>query len=288
MLRLVQPSFEKSVRVVLDLDDRLPDIQADPAQIQQLIMNLLINAAEALERNPGDVTIRTRAIAGDSPSVCLEVIDTGIGMSEETKARIFDPFFTTKFTGRGLGLAAVSGIVRGHKGSLEVETELGYGTVFRVLLPAMSAGHFDPELEANWSDLGGRGTILLVDDEEMVRRVAKTSLERNGYEVLLAGDGRQAMDVFAESCDRVSLVVLDMMMPVMNGEDALSQLQSIRADVPVIVSSGYDETEVQRRFQSGNITGFIQKPYSASQLAAKIKDILEEGKSRPAAVGGLD
>lgn len=294
ILRLVQPSFEKTVQVVLELDDNLPLIDADPSQIQQLIMNLTINAAEALERRPGRLTIATQALyAANGPSVLLMVSDTGIGMSEETKSRIFDPFFSTKFTGRGLGLAAVSGIVRGHRGTMEVQTGLGAGTAFRVVLPAVVAERLDQDPEPKWNALRGRGTILLVDDEDMVRRVGKASLEHSGYDVLLADDGRHAIEVFAQAALEISrvdisLVVLDMMMPIMNGEDTLARLQDIRPDVPVIVSSGYDESEVTRRFTSGNIAGFIQKPYSASQLAGKVKEVLANRDSMKASASGLN
>jgi two-component system, chemotaxis family, CheB/CheR fusion protein len=291
MSNLVRASLPKNVQLRLDLQENLPCVQADPSQIQQLIMNLIINGAEALgEEQGGTVVVTTEVQQVDeyyiqdafAPKeilpgkyICLEVHDTGHGMDEETKAKIFDPFFTTKFVGRGLGLAAVSGIVRAHRGALKVYSTPGKGTTFKVLLPATEE---EPLKEAGViprKDLTGSGLILVVDDEDLVGRTAKTALQRYGYTVLLAEDGRSAVDVFRQIGDRVRLVLLDLNMPVMGGEETLRQLKLIHPDVRVILSSGYNETEAIRLFTDKGPVGFIQKPYTAPQLAEKIRAALE-------------
>jgi CheY-like chemotaxis protein len=279
------------VQLRLDLQDNLPCVQADSSQIQQLIMNLIINGAEAIgEEQGGTVVVTTGVQQVDeyyiqdafTPKailpgkyISLEVHDTGHGMDEETKAKIFDPFFTTKFTGRGLGLAAVSGIVRVHRGALKVYSTPGKGTTFKVLLPATEEESLKEADAIPQKELTGSGLILVVDDEQMVARTAKAVLRRYGYTVLLAEDGRSAVDVFRQIADRVRLVVLDLNMPVMGGEETLRQLKSIRPDVRVILSSGYNEMEATRLFTDKGLVAFIQKPYSAPQLAEKIRVALE-------------
>jgi PAS domain S-box-containing protein len=280
MLRIIEPIVENNIRLSLELDDHLPSLNGDPEQIRQLVINLVVNASEAMNGRPGTITLRTAPVPSGEissvPYVLLEVCDNGCGMDEETRARIFDPFFTTKFVGRGLGLAAVSGIVRGHNGILRVESEVGKGTIFRVFFPAVVSAQPEPELPTETKDIIGRGTVLIVDDEEMVRKVGKTALERAGYEVRLASDGREAVEMFSAEPEAYSLILLDMTMPVMNGEEALGLLREIRPDVPVIVSSGYNEAEVLRHFPSGALAAFIQKPYSASRLADRVDSVLAE------------
>ncbi len=287
---LIRTSIPRKVRLEMHLNDRLPPVEADPGQIQQLIMNLVINGAEAIGENPGTVVVRTgvqqvtaKSLLGYMPSevvggayVFLEVRDTGIGMNEQTRARIFDPFFSTKFTGRGLGLAAVSGIVRSHCGCLKVDSAPGAGSTFRVLLPAVegpSAAQLREILPRK--ELVGAETILVADDEEIVRRTAKTALEHYGYSVVLAQNGLEALQIFNGMHSRISLVLLDLTMPVMNGEETLQRLRALEPDVKVIVSSGYNEAETIRRCGGASVTGFIQKPYTPARLAEKIKSVLE-------------
>jgi len=288
---LVRASMPKNVQLRLDLQDNLPCVQADSSQIHQLIMNLIINGAEAIaEGQGGTVAVTTGVQQVDeyyiqdafAPKeilpgkyICLEVHDTGHGMDEETKAKIFDPFFTTKFTGRGLGLAAVSGIVRVHRGALKVNSTPGKGTTFKVLFPATEAESLKEAGDIPQKDLTGSGLILVVDDEEMVGRTAKAILLRYGYTVLLAEDGRTAVDVFREIADRVRLVLLDLNMPLMGGEETLRQLKLVHPDVRVILSSGYNEMEAFRLFTGKGLVGFIQKPYTAPQLAEKMRAALE-------------
>ena len=270
--QLIRTSISASVNLKLNLASDLPPIEADSGQIQQVIMNLVINAAEAIApESPGTVTVTTAAVG---PNVMLEVSDTGSGMDEETLARIFDPFFTTKFTGRGLGLSAVMGIVGSHKGTLNVHSKPGHGTTFTILLPAAEGAHVASRVTDATEDLRGVGSILVVDDEEIVRKVARNSLERFGYAVMEATDGQKAVELFTEKHSQIVLVLLDLTMPTMGGEEALNRLRAIRGDVPVILSSGFSESEALRRFEGKGIAGFVQKPYKASYLAEKVKAAL--------------
>ncbi len=284
---LVHASIPKTVYVRLDLDENASSIHADAGQIQQVIMNLVINGAESIPQNtPGVVVVRTgeqeideqyaRANFGAGQLepgryVSLEIQDTGTGMDEATRMRIFDPFFTTKFMGRGLGLSAVLGIVRAHQGGLRVESRPGEGSTFHVVFPALGAVDRVTELADHEDDLSGSGLILVVDDEPTIRRTAKMALERYGYEVLVARDGQMAVDLFAERPDEIRLVVMDLTMPEMGGEEALRRLQEIRPDVRVILSSGYHETDVIQQFAGQRLAGFIQKPYTIRALAGKVK-----------------
>ena len=290
ILDVVKSSIAKNVAVELDLRDNLAPIEADPGQIQQLIMNLVINASEAMDSKPGKVTIKTEAQEVDTTYasrafgvnriqpghyVSLEVHDTGCGMSDETQGKIFDPFFTTKFTGRGLGLAAVSGIVRGHKGALKVYSVLGGGTTFKVIFPAAQNYVKAPSSQV-MNAVKGTGTVLVIDDEAIVRNVAAAALERAGYKVIVADDGDTGVELFRLASHEVSLVILDMTMPRMSGEEALTRLREIRPDIPVIVSSGYNEVEIIRRFTTEGIAGFVQKPYSATRILAKIQEVMKK------------
>ncbi|HWC96699.1 MAG TPA: PAS domain S-box protein [Candidatus Sulfopaludibacter sp.] len=302
-LPLIRSSIPPTVELQLKLDNGLPAVEADAAQMQQLMMNIIINAAEAVpEGRPGTVTITTRCELVDGhlrleqvggvadlrpgPYVVLEVADTGCGMDEETKARIFDPFFTTKFTGRGLGLAAVLGIVRGHRGSIEIASTPGAGTVFRILLPAAAESRElkpaakPPEVKA----VGGRGLVLVVDDEQIVRSMARQILERNGYTVLVAEDGARGVELFRREAADLRCVVLDLTMPVMGGEEALDLMKAVRADVPIILSSGFNELQAVRRFQGKGLAGFLQKPYRAGVLVEAVTRLVTNPQSRGAGV----
>ena len=280
---LVQASVSKLVRLDLELAPQLPAIDADASQIQQVVMNLVINAAEAIGDGPGMVTVRTGLQMVDGKYIArhaaeelkpgrylfLEVRDTGCGMDRETQAKIFDPFFTTKFTGRGLGLAAVSGIVRAHRGAIRVSSAIEKGSTFLVLLPA-SEVPAPQQSEEGERDLTGSGLILVVDDEPLVRAAADAALRHYGYEVELAENGELAVEAFGRRPGAFAAVLLDLTMPVLGGEQALRQIREIRPEIPVIASSGYSESEANRRFPAEPLD-FLQKPYTAATLAEKVK-----------------
>ena len=290
--KLIRSSVPNQVGVFLDLDPDLPPIQADVAQMQQILMNLVINAAEAVGNERGLITLRTRPVTltaagireewneaelAPGQYVCLEVVDTGCGMDADTQPRIFDPFFTTKFTGRGLGLAAVLGIVRGHKGGIRVESAPGVGSTFRLVFPTVERPvAAAPEAADAVAAVSARATVLIVDDEPVVLRMAKAALERNGYDVVTAHDGASAVEILRSGTE-VGLVLLDLSMPGMSGRETLTRLRAVREDLRVVVSSGFSEAECRSLFQHDRISGFVQKPYKSSRLAQMVKAAFAAG-----------
>ncbi len=286
---LVQTSFPGRAQLRLQLADRLPGIDADPGQLQQIVMNLVINGAEAIGPQGGVVLVQTAlqdvdeqyigtmSSAGEllrpGRYVALEVHDSGCGMDEETLSKIFDPFFSTKFAGRGLGLSAVLGIVRAHRGALKVYSKPGQGTTFKVLFPS-SANPVGNAADTAVRDLEGKGTILVVDDEEIIRATARHTLLKYGYGSIVAENGAAAIDIYKGDPEKVSLVLLDLTMPVMSGEETLRQLQMVNPKVKVLLTSGYNEAEAVQCFAGKGLAGFIQKPYAASALAEKVKEAL--------------
>ena len=229
---LIEATVGKKVSLEVRLARSLPRIDADANQLQQVILNLVSNAAEAIGEESGVIRIRTGVDANHM--VYLEVRDTGCGMDTETRSRIFDPFFTTKFTGRGLGLAAVSGIARGHRATLQVTSSPGQGSTFRISFPAGEEIVAEPPARAN-DDLSGTGTILVVDDEDVIQRIARVTLEMRGYRVLLAGDGMEAIRAIREN-PGIALVLLDLTMPVMGGAEAVDEILAINPAIQVLVS----------------------------------------------------
>jgi PAS domain S-box-containing protein len=296
VLPLIKASIPSKVEVVLNLESHLPAVNVDKTQIEQIVMNLLINAAEAIGENPGTVTVKTRSaeLAEDvrqnylSESevrgryAVLEVSDTGIGMDEETLKHIFDPFFTTKFMGRGLGLSAVMGIVRGHGGAIRVRSAPGQGARFEILLPGTQAETRSPQAAAPEVErAAGGGTILVIDDEPIVREFFQAALHHHGYEAVLAGDGEEALRVFSEQADRFELVVLDLVMPGVSGKDLLPRLLEVKPEVRIVVTSGQVEEEVRRELAGWKIAGFIHKPCTSRTLVAQIQRAMQTENGEP-------
>lgn len=292
MTRIVKASISNKAFVQMELKRKLPFIEADDSQIRQVIMSLAINASEALEGKPGTITVATGVVECDNtffdginhndemPAgkyVFIEVKDTGCGMDKDTADKVFDPFFTTKFTGRGLGLAAVSGIVRGHKGAVKIESTPGEGTAFRLYFPvcekAAPVVHEPRKPLEFWK---GSGTVLLVDDEEIVREVASEMLEMSGFTVITAKDGLDAVEIYRDRMKDIRLVMLDLKMPRMGGEEAFVKIRELNKDAVVILSSGYDEKEFCGKVAFEGLAGFIQKPYRMDVLSEKLWQVLEE------------
>ncbi len=295
MASLLKVSLPKKVALKLDLGQDLPVIQASGDQLRQIILNLVINGAEAVGEQVGLVTIHTGSIDTDQAYLSqlqwhdelraglyayVEVSDTGCGMTRDLQDKIFDPFFTTKFTGRGLGLAAVQGIVRGHKGAISVRSEQGNGSTFRILFP--SAEHSipiaaDQPVEAHLRSGAGQA-VLVVDDEETVRTTATMLLNRVGFSVMTAVDGEEALKLLSEHPQDIDLVLLDLSMPRMDGIETFAKIRKVSPHLPIILSSGYNEQEATQAFTGKGLSGFIQKPYDLESL---LKKVLEVCRSAP-------
>jgi len=289
MSQLLSLSISKKAAIHCDLAPQVPEITADPTQMQQVVMNLVTNASEAMEQG-GVVMIRTGDRVLDAPDisslapispikpgryVTLEVTDTGCGMSAETIRNIFDPFFTTKFTGRGLGLSALLGILTSHGGSIKVYSELGHGTCMRVFLPAAETTEPAPVTEVHLDTQPLLGTMLVVDDDLSARNVAKALAVRLGFKVIEAVDGLDAVNVFRLHKAEITLVLMDLTMPNMDGREAFQQIREISPTVPVILSSGYNEKEAVGELPSDSLAGFLPKPYQHTQFEAVIRHSLE-------------
>jgi len=291
MSQLLRVSVAKKAQLSFNLAHNLPRVRGDVSQIRQVLMNLVINASESITSNEGSIWVSTGVVhrakelfrgitVTGTPEECdyafIEIADTGCGMSPETQARIFDPFFTTKFTGRGLGLAAVLGIVKGHGGTLELESREGEGTTFTLLFPCAEAAeepHHDEETRANphWS---GEGLVLVVDDEESVRTLTARMLESFEFRVVTASDGREGVEKFIENVDAITAVLLDVTMPVMGGLEVLDRIRVIRPDVPVLFMSGYMREGQLHNLD--NATDFLQKPFRMEDLQEKLRLLLSD------------
>ena len=293
---LLKASLSKTVTLSLQLCRDSPLVKADASQLQQVIMNLIINASEAIGDRPGVITLATSVQECDAAclrSSCLEdkpapgrfavleVADTGCGMERETVERLFDPFFSTKFTGRGLGMSAVLGIVKGHNGAIMVESEKGKGTTMRVLLPlaeASQTGQFQaPEAKGPGEEPHAArlsGTVLVVDDEEVVRAVCAAMLEDLGCQVITAVDGEDAMRILRDSTEKIDLVLMDLTMPRMDGGTAAREMIRIKPDTMIVLSSGYNDHALSLRFAGQGFAGFIQKPFNMQALWALLSRVL--------------
>jgi PAS domain S-box-containing protein len=292
MLRAAMP---KDMVLATDLPSLGPAISANANQIQQVLTNLVTNAWEAGRggRTAVHLTVKTVALADipashrlpidwrphDNAYACLEVADTGGGIADKDMEKLFDPFFSSKFAGRGLGLSVVLGIVRVHGGAVTVETDPGRGSTFRVFLP-LSAKEVrrQPDQAAKSPDIQGGGTVLLVEDEEMVRKVGETALKELGFAVLLAQDGVEAVEVFRQHKDEVRLVLCDLTMPRMNGWETLAELRKLAPGLPVILASGYDKAYVMAGDHPELPQAFLSKPYQLKELRAAIGRALGHGK----------
>ena len=277
---LLEVSLDKSVVIKYALASHLPMVEADEAQMQQLIMNLVTNANEAIEGKSGVISITTGVMHADAAYLLdcfgdqplpgrysyVEVSDTGCGMDAETKAKIFDPFFTTKFTGRGLGMSAVLGIVRGHHGALKLYSEPGKGTTFKYLIPAADALAADEIQQLEDDHWRGHGLVLVVDDEETVRETAMMMLEDMGFATLGAENGVEALEIYRKRQHHIDVVLMDLTMPKMGGEDCFRELRRINPKVRVVLSSGYNEQDAIQHFTGKRLAGFIQKPVSPGRL----------------------
>lgn len=288
-IKLFRASVPKTVHLEARLAPELPPIEGDPAQMQQVIMNLILNAAEAIGQERGTVQVVTGveegANAGNDDGwhssgelapggryVTVEIRDDGCGMSKGTLAKIFDPFFSTKATGQGLGLAAVLGIVHGHQGQIMVRSTPGKGTIFKLLFRASEreTTPLEPvEPDDALPEQAGY-VVLVVDDEDPVREAVTDVLSLEGIQVLTAADGQSALEIFSERADEIDLVLLDLSMPGISGDETLQRLRDINSSVPVILSSGYDKRDLRHRFSTRDLTGFIQKPYTAKRLSDSI------------------
>lgn len=292
MASLLQTIISKKAVIRYDFFADLPKIVGDATQIRQIVMNLVTNASDAIGERSGIITLRTgmlhvdhsymqsQILYEDLPEgnyAFIEVSDTGTGMDSATQAKIFDPFFTTKFTGRGLGLAAAQGIMRGHHGFIKIYSEVSRGTTFKLLFPLVEEIEQVQDIITNKPpaeepEYASSGTILIVDDEESIRGFLATALGHLGHTVKEAADGREAVATFKEHHEEIKLVLLDLTMPRMGGEEAFSELRRIQTDLPIVLMSGYTEDEVTSLFAGKGITGFLQKPFSMGSLMKMLKD----------------
>ncbi|WP_414663895.1 CHASE domain-containing protein [Horticoccus sp. 23ND18S-11] len=292
LLPLLKISIAHQATLRLDLVRGLPPVLADATQIRQIVMNLVLNAADAMTGRTGEIVVSTgvthvdaATLAGGAAGaglpagefVFLEVKDAGTGMTPAVMAKIFDPFFTTKFAGRGLGLAAVLGIVRGHSGALLVSSTPDVGTAFRLLLPPLrvklpAAKRNGDAATREWKP---SGNLLVVDDEEQVRAVMVAMLKASGFSATAVADGESAVQLFREKPDHFDAVVLDLLMPGLNGEQTCMALREIRPDVRVLLASGYSEGNILGRLGGGRALGFLAKPFTRDALQRKLRDLLE-------------
>ena len=293
IVKMLQPAFKKNVCFQYQLGSDVPEFTGDEGKLQQIVMNLVVNAVEAVGDDHGTVRIglgKATVFPGERPVdffgnpiapgayACLEVADTGCGMDEQTQKRIFEPFFTTKFTGRGLGMSAIIGIIRSHKGALQLYSESGAGTTFRVYFP-VSAAAAGAETAPRGSDTttgpGGEadlhGTILLIDDEEELRRIGAELLAGMGLTVLTASNGREALAVFRERQSEIDLVLVDLTMPEMDGIETYNELRKNAISLPVLFCSGYGDMDISPLISHDAHAGFVPKPYKVEEVREMLK-----------------
>lgn len=287
-LRIIDSTFDKSIEIKTHLHPQLPAVEADSGQMQQVLMNLCVNSRDAMPAG-GELIIDTdfvrlsdeyaRAHMGAKPGLyaVLSVTDTGMGMEKETAQKVFEPFFTTKEDGKGtgLGLSMVYGVVKNHDGYIAVYSEPGQGATFKIYLPAKGIPEKE-EMSVSGVHLGGSELVLVVDDEDVMRSIAKDILEAHGYSVLLAQDGIEAVNVYREHKDEIHLVILDMVMPKRGGRETFSELKALNPDIKAILSTGYSRSGKAQDILDSGVMGFVQKPYQVGLLLSKVRCVLDD------------
>jgi len=286
-LKIIARTLDKSVEIETKLYPQLPTVDADAGQLQQVLLNLCVNAGDSMPAG-GRLTIETnieeiseeyaKVHIGAEPGqyILWSVSDTGIGMDERTRKRIFEPFFTTKEEGKGtgLGLSMVYGVIKNHGGYISVYSELGHGATFKIYLP-ISGKPESEKLPETEKPHGGNETVLVVDDEESFRSLAKDALESHGYQVLLAVDGERAIDIYREQNGNIKLVILDMVMPKMGGHETFLRMRAFNPNVRVLLSTGYSQNGKAQEIMDSGVKGFIQKPYKIDALLLKVRSVLD-------------
>ena len=292
-LRDLIKTFPKTIAVALALDPRPMLVSADPNKLSQALLNISVNARDAMPTG-GTLTITTNVVdanelpgrrvdAGADGFVCVVISDTGIGMREEIRARIFEPFFTTKGVGEGtgLGLAIVYGIVKEHNGFIEVDSQVGHGTTFRLYLPLLRSKEISPVDETIKAEASGqnhaahRGTVLVVEDEEQMVRLLKKLLPRAGYRVLAAKDGKEAIELYQQHQAEIDVVLLDLGLPKVTGLDVIPRLKEQNPDVRIIIATGYLQPELKAEILRAGVMDCIHKPYLVSEVIEKLGSVIE-------------
>ncbi|HOK08987.1 MAG TPA: PAS domain S-box protein [Candidatus Hydrogenedens sp.] len=289
MTQILKATISRKAILKLDLAEEIPMIEGDATQISQIIMNLVVNASEAMGNKSGVIVLRTGARICEQqyldtlflPNelkeglyVVLEVVDTGCGMDEEAKIHLFEPFYTTKFTGRGLGMATVLGIVRNHKGGIKVYSEEGKGTTIKIFLPAIEwEAERQTVFTTDSKEWRGSGKVLLAEDDETICALTQRMLQYLGFEVFVAVDGREAVQIFEQNRDSISAVILDMTMPHMDGIEACLAIRKISESVPIILTSGHPQDELNKKINQSCISGYLQKPYRFEELKTVLMNI---------------
>jgi PAS domain S-box-containing protein len=292
MVTMLKSTTSQNVTIIPDLATALPPLKGDASQLRQVVMNLIINASEAIGEAQGVIKISLECVAIGAAQletdhlgtripvggyICMEVSDTGCGMDDETKRRIFEPFYSTKFSGRGLGMSATLGIITAHKGALQLASVPGQGSTFKIYLPVQHNGSAieAPQQQVKSAPWKGSGTILLVEDEEQVLLIVKTMLQVMGFTIVEANNGREALEVYRKNAAKISLVVTDMGMPVMDGYELFRELKALNPKLPIIITSGYGDAVITSRIPRNDIAGLVSKPYRFDQLRDVLKNVVE-------------
>ena len=299
MATMLKTTVQKNVVIRPHLGTDIPFIMGDASQIRQVVMNLIINSAEAIGDAEGEIEVKLAKaeIRAEQPEkdhlgffipagryICFEVTDNGCGMDEDTRRKIFEPFYTTKFAGRGLGMSAVLGIIKSHNGALQMESQPGLGTTFKVYLPVQisSAEAEEAQQKAVSAAWHGSGTILLAEDEAQVKTIAIALLKKLGFSVIDAANGKEAIELYQQNAADITIVITDMGMPVMNGYELFYRLKQLNTQLPIIISSGFGESDIASKIPHDEIAGFINKPYNFEQLREVLRGALERTKSADA------